>query len=283
MFAPLFFLVSPLSLAGGPQTVPLLAGGPQSAPPITAGSPQLAPTVHPALPPNASDLWLVPSERDRAARSIATYEALAAGVKRYKDGDYAGALALVTRPALAGTALAAHAAYYAGLCQLRLGQVAAARRTFDELLDRKPPGYVAIAAALASGEAAEAAGDFDAAVRIYERIAVQKAAVTDDVLSRLGRAALASGDRSKAASAYVRVYYEFPLTEGATLAGRAARRRCRIRSSAPATSSISAARSSCSGRGATPRRARRSRICSAWPRATTRSSSISASRSAISS
>ena len=37
---------------------------------------------------------------------------------------------------------------------------------------------------------------------------------------------------------------------------------CRIRSSTPATSSISAARSSCSGRGATPRRARRSRICS---------------------
>ncbi len=76
-----------------------------------------------------------------------------------------------------------------------------------------------IAAALASGEAAESAGDYAAALRIYERIADQKAAVTDDVLSRLARVALAVGDRAKAAAAYVRVYYEFPLTDAATLAG----------------------------------------------------------------
>ena len=53
---------------------------------------------------------------------------------------------------------------------------------------------------------------------------MQKAAVTEDVLSRLGRAALAAGDRAKAAEAFVRVYYEFPLTDAATLAGAAARR-----------------------------------------------------------
>ena len=198
----------------------LLMGGPQSAPaPGASGGPQLAPTVHPALPANASDLWLVPSERDRAARTIATYGPLTAGVKRYKDSDYAGALALVTRPTLAGTALAPYAAYYTGLSQLRLGQVAEARRTFDAVLDRKPPGYVGIAAALASGEAAESAGDYAGALRIYDRIADQKAAVTEEVLSRLARVALAVGDRAKAAEAYVRVYYEFPLTDAATLAG----------------------------------------------------------------
>jgi peptidoglycan lytic transglycosylase len=197
----------------------LLAGGPQAGPaPIAPSDPQLAPTVHPALPPNASDLWLVPSERDRAARTIATYEPLSAGVKRYKDGDYAGALALVTRPALAATALAPYAGYYTGLSQLRLGQLADARRTFDAVLDHKPAGYIAIAAALASGEAAEAAGEYAAAVRIYDRIADQKAAVTEEVLSRLARVALAAGDRTKAAEAYVRVYYEFPLTDAATLA-----------------------------------------------------------------
>jgi hypothetical protein len=30
------------------------------------------------------------------------------------------------------------------------------------------------------------------------------------VLSRLGRAALAAGDRAKAAQAFLRVYYDFP-------------------------------------------------------------------------
>ncbi len=186
------------------------------APPVA----QLAPTLHPVLPSNPSDLWLVPSENDRASRSTATFEPLATGVKRFQDGDYAGALLLVTRPSLANTALADYAAYYRGLAELRLGRSADARRTFDAIIDRKPPGYVTIAAGLAAGEAAEAAGDFPAATRIYERIADQKAAVTEEVLWRLGRAALAAGDRVKAAQAYIRVYYEFPLTDAAVAAGQ---------------------------------------------------------------
>jgi soluble lytic murein transglycosylase len=193
----------------------LWAPAPQSGPPPE----QLAPTVHPALPSNPSDLWLVPSEHDRAARSAATLVSLATGVKRFQDENYAGALEFFTQPSLANTALADYARYYTGLAQLRLGQVAEARRTFDAVIDRKVPGYVGIAAGLASGEAAEMAGDFPAAVRFYERIADQKAAVSEDVLSRLGRAALAAGDRAKAAQAFMRVYYEFPLTDAATEAG----------------------------------------------------------------
>lgn len=191
---------------------------------LAAGAParvegQLASTTHPALPSNDSALWLVPSANDRAARTIAIYQPLADGVKRYEEGNYAAALALLTRPALAASALADYAAYYAGMSQLRMGQPDPARRTLDAVLDRRPEGYVAVAAALASGEAAESAGDNAAAVRIYERIADQKAAVTEDLLSRLGRASLASGDRAKAAEAYLRVYYEFPLTDAATTAG----------------------------------------------------------------
>ena len=191
------------------------------APAAQSGSPpqQLVPTVHPALPSNPSDLWLVPSENDRAARSAATFVSLVTGIKRFQEGNYAGALELVAQPSLAKTTLADYASYYTGLAQLRLGQVAEARRTLDAVIDRKVPGYVGIAAGLASGEAAEMAGDFPAAVRIYERIADQKAAVSEDVLSRLGRAALAAGDRTKAAQAFVRVYYEFPLTDAATAAG----------------------------------------------------------------
>ena len=181
--------------------------------------PQLVPTVHPTIPTNPSDLWLVPSETDRAARSIAAFEPLTAGLKRFQDGNYQAALASFSNPAVAKTALADYATYYKGLAQLRLGQVADARRSFDDVIDRKAPGYVSIAAGLAAGEAAELAGDYPAAVKTYERIAEQKAAVNEDLLSRLGRAALAAGDRSKAAQAFLRVYYEFPLTDAATTAG----------------------------------------------------------------
>jgi len=210
------FIVLPLAfvpLIGAARQTP-----PPSAQPPTAPPAQLAPTVHPALPEDPSDLWLVPSERERAARTIGVYEPLADGVAKYRATDYAGALGLLGRPALAATPLAGYATYYVGLAELRMGRVADARRTFESLREKKPEGHLAIAAALAAGEAAEAAGDAAAAVRLYEPIAADKDAVNDEVLTRLGRAALAAGDRAKAAAAYVRLYYEFPLTDAATAA-----------------------------------------------------------------
>ena len=193
----------------------LLTAQQQAIPP----APQLTPTVHPAVPANLSDLWLVPSETDRSTRAVAPFAALTDGLKKFQEGNYQAALTLFSTPSLAKTALADYAAYYKGLAQLRLGQVADARRTLDQVLDRKAPGYISVAAGLASGEAAELAGDYSAAVTIYERIAGEKAAVNDDVLSRLGRAALAAGDRAKAAQAFLRVYYDFPVTDAATAAG----------------------------------------------------------------
>jgi soluble lytic murein transglycosylase len=179
---------------------------------------ELVPTPHPALPSNASDLWLVPSENDRAARTLATYEPLVTGVARFQSGNYPAAIALLSRPALATTTLADYATYYIGLSQLRQGQAAEARRTFEKLLDKKPNGNVAMSAAIGAGEAAEASGDPAGALKFYERVVDHKGAITEDVLVRLGRAALASGDRKKAAEAFVRVYYEFPLTDAATVA-----------------------------------------------------------------
>ncbi len=186
--------------------------------PFTQDQPELVPTVHPALPSNAIDLWLVPSENDRAARSLTTYQPLVAGVAQFQAGNYAAAIALLSRPALATTALADYATYYIGLSQLRQSQAADARRTFDKILDRKPNGNVAISAAIGAGVAAEASGDPAGALKFYERIVDHKGAITEDVLVRLGRAALATGDRKKAADAFVRVYYEFPLTDNATVA-----------------------------------------------------------------
>ena len=173
---------------------------------------QLARTLHPSLPENPSDLWLVPSEHDRAARASSQHHVLTDAVLRYQAGEFEAALRLASSPALRTAPLAAHAQYYTGLAQLRLAQVPDARRTFEALLDSKPPGYLPIAAALAAGEAAEAAGDNAAASRLYGQLASNKLAVSDEVLDRLGRTALALGDRRQAAEAYVRLYYEFPLT-----------------------------------------------------------------------
>src|SRR6476661_8151224 len=120
----------------------LLLGG---ARPSAQDPVELVPTVHPALPTNASDFWLVPSENDRAARTLATYEPLVTGVARLQAGNYPAAIALLERPALAGTALGDYAAYYVGVSQLRQGQPKDARRTFEKILEKKPNGNVAIA------------------------------------------------------------------------------------------------------------------------------------------
>jgi soluble lytic murein transglycosylase len=179
---------------------------------------QLLPTAHPAVSERVSDLWLVPDARDPEAQAAAQYKPLLEGAIRYREGDYAAALPLVSRPSLAGTPLADYATYYQGLALLRLSQGAEARRTLDALIERRPVGHLALAAPLAAAEAAEVTGDHAAAIRIYERLAADKLALSDDVLSRLGRAALAAGDRKKAAEAFLRVYYDFPLTDAATTA-----------------------------------------------------------------
>jgi peptidoglycan lytic transglycosylase len=177
----------------------------------------LGPTEHPTLPKNESDLWLVPSASDRSARVGPAAVSLAAAVRRYQDDDYAGALTTLSRlPPSA--ALDDYIDYYTGLAQLRLEKYAEARKTFTAVLDRKPQGAVSLRAALAHGEAAEASGDYKGAVEIYQRLAESKGLVTDEVLSRLGRAALAVDDRKTAAQAYVRLYYEFALTDAATSA-----------------------------------------------------------------
>lgn len=187
----------------------------------SVGEPQarLAPTVHPALPDDPSGFWLVPSETERAAAAGTRYAPLVEAVKAFEKGDYARAAELASRPALARTPLADYAAYYRGLAQLRQLQTDQARRTLDQLLARRPSGALAFAVAMAAGEAAEAATDHRAAMAIYAKLADDKQAVNDEVLARLGRTALAAGERKKAAEAYVRLYYEYPLTTaGATAA-----------------------------------------------------------------
>ncbi len=176
---------------------------------------QLGPTNHASTAGTLEDLWLVPAAEDRRARKNAIYGPLEEAVEAYGAGDYARASNLASRPSLGSSELADYAAYYNGLAQLKLSRAADARSTFASIRARKPRGYLSTAAALAEGEAAEALGDFRAALAIYDSLAAEKHAVTEDVLSRLGRSALAAGERTRAAAAFGRVYYEYPLSDAA--------------------------------------------------------------------
>jgi soluble lytic murein transglycosylase len=199
-------------------TVPLLAVLLLVPRPELASPPQdqLSATTHQALPSTAAELWFAPSAEDM--RAAAVYKPLADGAAAYADGDYAKALPLVSRASLATTELRDYADYYAAASQLRLSKAAEARKLFHEIRRRKPAGALAINSALGEAEAAEALGDYRSALAIYEDLAAGKDTVNQDILSRVGRVALAGGDRKKAAEAYLRVYYEFPLTDAASAA-----------------------------------------------------------------
>ena len=84
-------------------------------------------------------------------------------------------------------------------------------------------GYVTIAAGLAAGEAAESAGDFPAAIGSTSASPIRRRAVTDEYspVWAAPRSPPGIGPRPRRRS--VRVYYEFPLTDAATLAGRSSR------------------------------------------------------------
>jgi len=187
--------------------------------PLTASSSQeIRATQHVAVPQALDEYWLVPPQRERTAGRDTAPLSLAATA--YAAGNYAAALNAVKQAPDAGV-LAPYVLFYEGLAQLRLSHGPEAEKAFDDLIALKPEGYLAIGALLGKGEAAEVRGDHAAAASVYERLAGMKTPAPEDVLSRLGRAALAAGDRPRAAAAFLRIYYEFPLSDAATSAATA--------------------------------------------------------------
>src|SRR6187551_202130 len=73
---------------------------------------QLAATAHQPLPSNPSELWLVPSAADVTPAALTPYKSLIEGAAAFANGDYAGALPLVSQASLASTELRDYAAYY---------------------------------------------------------------------------------------------------------------------------------------------------------------------------
>ena len=189
---------------------------PATAPVAPVPPPQLQPTIHAALPKNVDDYWFAPRAAERAGRrDTALTDAAAA----YSAGNFAGALTSARRALAAGGPLETYAQYYVGMSNLRLSNAVEADKAFDAVLAQKPEGYLSVAALIGKAEAAEGRGDFAAAADIYERLSTHKSVAPEEVLSRLGRAALAAGNRQRAAEALLRVYYEFPLSDAAQTAG----------------------------------------------------------------
>jgi soluble lytic murein transglycosylase len=184
---------------------------------IPPGLSALTPTPHPAVSRDLSQLWLAP-ERGRAARS-SMIVSLNSAARLATSGDYTRALSLVTPTVATEGLLGQYASYYAGVAQLGLKRASEALKLFRDLQAARPIGYLAEAAALGEAEAHEALGDPDDAVKIYERLLKGRLSNVEDVYMRLGRAARAANDGTKAAEAFAHVFYEFPLGENAAIAG----------------------------------------------------------------
>ncbi|MQA31460.1 MAG: transglycosylase SLT domain-containing protein [Luteitalea sp.] len=183
-----------------------------------AQQPTLAPTSHPPLPRELGHFWLAPERTATAARASSP-SPFATAVHLQSTGDYAASLAIVSQPALQQGPLADYADYYAAVAHLRVGRSADARRLFQAIQSRSPVGYLGEAAAFGEAESAEAMSDPASAVEIYERLLEGKPSAHEDTLLRLGRAAKAAGEQTKAFEAFARVYYEFALSAAAPAAG----------------------------------------------------------------
>jgi len=194
------------------------AEGSQQPPAQIPDQEQLRPTVHAALPQNIDDYWFAPRAAERAAPKT---PALAEAAAAYASGNFAASLAYARQAVAAGGPLLPYAQLYLGESLVRQSNGTEAGKTFDAILDRKPEGYLSVAATIGKAEALELGGNPGKAADLYETLTSHKAVALDDVLARLARTAQLAGDRSRAAQAWLRVYYEFPLSENAKAAGDA--------------------------------------------------------------
>jgi soluble lytic murein transglycosylase len=183
---------------------------------LSSGTGVLAPTAHPDVPHELSQIWLAPEGGANPGRSDS---AVATAAKLIADGEYSRALTLVGSPAAQKGLVGQYAAYYAAVAQLRLNRQADALKAFRALGEQKPVGYLSEAAMLGEAEAQEALNNPSDAVKIYERLLKGRPSSVEDVYMRLGRAAKAARDTTKAAEAFAHVFYEFPLGENAAIAG----------------------------------------------------------------
>jgi len=188
----------------------------QSGNPPSSAEVVLLPTNHPPVPADVSQLWMAPAKARPLSVALNQFRT---AVKLEVDGNFAKALPVLSQALLRDGPLSNYVTYYKGFAELRLGRAEDARRTFQSLAARSPVGFLVEAAALREAEADEALGDSRAALAIYEPLSNAKNTAPDDVLMRMGKAALAAGDAEKALTAFSLVYFEFPFSDLASAAG----------------------------------------------------------------
>jgi soluble lytic murein transglycosylase len=202
-----------LALAAGCAALALAAPpvGAQAPDPATALT--LTATAHPPLPPSAELIWIAP-ETSAAARATP----LARGVAELSDDKAAAAVPLLAQKS-ADPLLEGYRRYYHALALARAGRTADATAAWAAFDDDQLAGALGDAVRLRAGGFAEAAGDFQTARRHYEALGKGTTVAADDLLLRLGRTRLATGDRDGAVAAFLRLHESFPLS---TLAPEAA-------------------------------------------------------------
>ena len=175
----------------------------------------LAAPARPAIPSDPAQFWLVPSSPASPTLSKPAAE-FAAALRDLAESKPARALPRLEAIARAASPLAAYAAYYRGLCLLALRRPSEARTTFARLHALPDiQGFIGEASIGHEAEAAGAAGDHAAAVRLNDELLSRKPAAPDAVLMALGRELLASGDRTRAAETFSRIYFDFPFSDQA--------------------------------------------------------------------
>lgn len=194
---------------------------PQQQPPVNPvpslpDQPLLVPTVHTALPLDVDDYWFAPREGEHASEQD---HLMASASGAFAAGNFASAMSYAERAARVDGPLTGYARYYIAASELRMSRAADASKAFDAVLDGKPEGQLAVSASIGKADALALQGDHAGAADVLEKLSNEKTASPEDVLLRLGQAALDAGDRPRAAKAFVRVYYEFPLSDAAASAG----------------------------------------------------------------
>jgi len=171
---------------------------------------RLAPTVHPPVPADLSSMWFATAAATTMEPALTNF---VKGVRLLEDRDNAeAALPLVSAPALASTALADYARYYAGLSLLKLKRYAAADGAFAALASRKIDGHLPEDAAFRQAEVRQAQRDFTGAVVIYESLVGRTLARPQVAWLQLGLTAGQAGQPARSIEALRRVYYDFPTS-----------------------------------------------------------------------
>ena len=185
----------------------VVAQQPIEVPPLVPPAPVgLVATDHLPLPKDLSQYWYVP-----AKATDARFATLARGVKAITAGEYANGLALVARPDLAETPLAAYARYYEAIALQGFSRLPEADAILTRLSSGPGEGQLGGAVRLKLAEVMLARQDAERAEQLLRSYTATSKNPSEDVWMLLGEAEESLNHRDHAIEAYRKVYYGLPL------------------------------------------------------------------------